>query len=196
VPAGYYAILFKTSGARASDLVAVFGIGGLGHVAVQYAKAAGASVVAVDVIPDQLELAKQLGADYTVDASSEDPVSQIQALGGADVALGLCPVGSVLGQGYASLRRGGRLMLVRSLLGRDEFCIPVHATAANEISVVGSAGGTRVDLREEFELHEKGYTRVVREVRLLRHVNEALAELEAGSVSGRVVFEVDVTRIV
>ncbi|HCF84950.1 MAG TPA: zinc-dependent alcohol dehydrogenase, partial [Ktedonobacter sp.] len=64
----------KMSGARSSDLVAIFGIGGLGHLAVQYAKIAGSTVVAVDLVDEKLELAKKLGADYTINGKAEDPV--------------------------------------------------------------------------------------------------------------------------
>jgi alcohol dehydrogenase, propanol-preferring len=75
------------SGARSSDLVAIFGIGGLGHLAVQYAKIADATVVAVDLDDEKLELAKKLGADYTVNGKAEDPVEAIKKLGGADAVL-------------------------------------------------------------------------------------------------------------
>ena len=71
----------KVSGARPGQLMAVFGVGGLGHLALQYGKISGATVVAVDVVDDKLELAKELGADYVVNALTEDPVEMIQALG-------------------------------------------------------------------------------------------------------------------
>ena len=71
----------KVSGTRRSDLVAVFGIGGLGHLAVQYARVAGAAVVAVDLFEDKLRLAKELGADYAVNASEQDPVEETKELG-------------------------------------------------------------------------------------------------------------------
>src|SRR5438876_5315929 len=77
----------KMSGARPSDLVAIFGIGGLGHLALQYAKIAGAAVVAVDLVDEKLDLAKKLGADYTVNANQEDPVEAIQKLCGAHAAV-------------------------------------------------------------------------------------------------------------
>src|SRR5690349_23722409 len=65
----------KVSGARPSDLVAIFGVGGLGHLALQYALIAGATVVAVDVTDDKLQLAKELGAEFVVNAAQEDPVA-------------------------------------------------------------------------------------------------------------------------
>jgi alcohol dehydrogenase, propanol-preferring len=77
----------KVSGAGSSDLVAVFGVGGLGHLAVQYAAIAGATVVAVDLFEEKLNLAKELGATYTIDASKANPIEEIKKLGGADFAI-------------------------------------------------------------------------------------------------------------
>ena len=77
----------KVSGARSSDLVAVFGAGGLGHLAIQYAAITGAAVVAVDVNPERLEAARALGAEHVVHAGEEDPIAAIQRLGGARAAI-------------------------------------------------------------------------------------------------------------
>src|SRR2546421_6323666 len=96
----------KVSGAGPSDLVAVFGIGGLGHLALQYAKIAGATVVAVDLVDEKLELAKKLGADYTVNGRTEDPVEAIKKLGGADAAISLAVSPRAFEQAFRSLRRG------------------------------------------------------------------------------------------
>src|ERR1700739_1195771 len=79
----------KVAGTRSSDLVAVFGVGGLGHLAIQYAAIAGGRVVAVDVIDEKLELARELGAEFTINASKRDPVAAIQRLGGVDQAIAL-----------------------------------------------------------------------------------------------------------
>ena len=94
----------KVSGARSSDLVAIFGVGGLGHLAVQYAQIAGATVAAVDVVDAKLELAKRLGAAYTFNGRTEDPVDAIQALGGADVAIVLAATPRAYEQAFASLQ--------------------------------------------------------------------------------------------
>ena len=77
----------KVSGARPSDLVAVFGVGGVGHLAIQYAAIAGATVGAVDLFEEKHDLAKDLGAKYTVNASKADPIEEIKKLGGADSAI-------------------------------------------------------------------------------------------------------------
>jgi alcohol dehydrogenase, propanol-preferring len=79
----------KVAGTRSSDLVAVFGVGGLGHLAIQYAQIAGGRVVALDLLDDKLELARELGAEFTVNAAREGPVAAIQKLGGANQAIAL-----------------------------------------------------------------------------------------------------------
>ena len=99
----------KVAGTRSSDFVAVFGVGGLGHLAIQYAAIAGGRVVAVDVIDEKLELARELGAEFTINAKKEDPVEAIQRLGGADQAIALAVSPRAFEQAYASLRRGGTL---------------------------------------------------------------------------------------
>jgi len=178
----------KVSGARSSDLVAVFGIGGLGHLAVQYARIAGASVVAVDLQDDKLALARELGAEFTVNAAKEDPAAVIQALGGADAAIALAVAPKAFRTAYDSLRRGGTLVFV-ALPAENGVEIPIFETVLNGITIVGSIVGTRTDLREVFELHAAGRTRVIREERPLAEVNEAIADVEAGRVPARVVFE-------
>ncbi|GAA3210466.1 alcohol dehydrogenase catalytic domain-containing protein [Nonomuraea helvata] len=102
----------KVSGLRPSERAAIFGIGGLGHLAQQYAQIFGAQTIAVDVTEDKLRLARELGAAHTVNAATGDPVAEIKALGGVDVAVVLAANPRVLEQAHACLRRGGRLVLV------------------------------------------------------------------------------------
>jgi propanol-preferring alcohol dehydrogenase len=176
------------SGARPSDLVAVFGIGGLGHLAVQYARIAGAEVVAVDVEGAKLDLAGELGATHVVNASDVDPVAAIQALGGADVAIALAVSPTSMRQAFDSLKRGGRLVLVA--LPRDnDLQLPIFETVVKGISVIGSIVGTRRDLAEVFELHAHGRTRVVAEGRKLDDVNACFDEVLSGAVPARLVLE-------
>lgn len=178
----------KVSRARSSDLVAVFGIGGLGHLAMQYAQIAGGTVAAVDVHPSKLQLAKDLGAAYTFDASQEDPAAGIQALGGADAAIVLAATPSACEAAFRSLRRNGRLVFV-GLPADNEMRLPIFQTVLQGITVTGSIVGTRVDLAETFELHAAGRTRVIREQRSLTEVNEAMADVERGAIDARVVFD-------
>ncbi|MFZ0664787.1 MAG: zinc-binding dehydrogenase, partial [Acidimicrobiales bacterium] len=178
----------KVSGARSSDLVAVFGIGGLGHLALQYAQIAGATVAAVDVVEAKLAVAKRLGAAYTYNGINEDPVENIQALGGADVAIVLAATPRAYEQAFACLRPHGTLVGV-GLPADNIMRLPIFETVLRGITVVGSLVGTRVDLAETFELHADGRTQVVLETRKLDQVNEAIGEVERAEVEARLVFD-------
>jgi propanol-preferring alcohol dehydrogenase len=166
----------------------VFGIGGLGHLALQYAKIAGATVVAVDITEDKLAVAKQLGADFTVNARQVDPQREIQALGGADVVITTAADAAPLKSAFESLRRGGRLVLV-GLPADNQMELPVFQTVLGGISVIGSIVGTRLDLAEVFELHAAGRTKVIYETRCLEDVNSAIDEVLSGQVAARLVFD-------
>ncbi|GAA2121739.1 alcohol dehydrogenase AdhP [Nocardioides bigeumensis] len=180
----------KVARIRPAEKVAVFGVGGLGHLAVQYAHLVGGSVIAVDVDPDKLALATELGADHVVDASATDPVAAIEALGGADVAVVLAVIPAAFEQAFASLRRGGRLVCVGLPPESDgPMALPIFPTVLKGISVIGSIVGTRQDLTEVFDLHARGRTRVVAETRKLDDVNEAVADVLAGRARARLVFE-------
>ena len=178
----------KVSGARPSDLVAIYGVGGLGHLALQYALIAGAEVVAVDLIDEKLEMAQKLGAKHVINAADSDPVAAIQALGGADAAISLAASAKPLGQAYASLRRGGTLVQV-GLPADNTMTLPIFETVLNGTKVVGSIVGTRLDLQEVFELHAAGRTEVVYEKRRLEQVNDAIGEVLEGDVPARLVFD-------
>ena len=178
----------KVSGARSSDLVAVFGVGGLGHLAIQYARIAGASVAAVDLVDSKLTLATELGAEHAFNAVLEDPVEAIQALGGADQAIALAVSPVAVEQAYRSLKRGGTLVLV-GLPAENFVSLPIFETVLQGITVTGSIVGTRVDLAETFQLHVEGRTRIVRETRQLAEVNEAFEEIEKGKIDARLVFD-------
>jgi len=176
----------KVSGLRPGERAAIFGIGGLGHLALQYAQIFGGETIAVDVTDEKLKLALDLGATHTVDART-DPVAQIQALGGADVAIVLAASPRVTEQAHASLRRGGRLVLL-GLPRDDAMSLPIFETVLKGISVIGSIVGTRQDLAEVFDLHVAGRTRVIQESRPLSAVNDAIEDVLAGRVDARVVL--------
>ncbi|THE07512.1 zinc-dependent alcohol dehydrogenase [Microbacterium oleivorans] len=170
-----------------AETVAVFGVGGLGHLAVQYARLMGARVIAVDVTEEKLALARELGADHVVNAYSTSPTTAIRALGGADVAIVLAVAPPVFRQAFDALNRGGRLVLV-SLPAHGEITLPVFDTVLKGISVIGSIVGTRQDLAEVFALHAAGRTRVITQERDLSQVNGSVEEVLAGTVPARLVF--------
>lgn len=178
----------KVAGTRSSDLVAVFGVGGLGHLAIQYAAIAGGRVVAVDIVEEKLQLARDLGAEFTVNAAKEDPVEAIQKLGGVDQAIALAVSPRSFEQAFRSLRRGGTLVFV-ALPADNTVELPIFETVLQGITIIGSIVGTRADLREVYELHGAGRTHVIRETRQLDQVNESIADVDAGRVAARIVFQ-------
>ena len=178
----------KVSGTRPTNILAVYGVGGLGHMAVQYANIAGAEVVAVDVDDAKLELARKLGASHVVNSAKQDPVAFIQNLGGAHQAIVTAASPEPCRQAFESLRRNGTLVLV-GLPAENHLDLPIFQTVLNGITVKGSIVGTRQDLREVFDLHARGLTSVARETRPLDTVNASMADVLAGRVEARIVFD-------
>jgi len=178
----------KVARVNPAERVAVFGIGGLGHLALQYARLVGGLVTAVDIEPAKLTLATELGADQVINARSIDPVAAIQAVGGADVAVVLAVSPSAFQQAYASLARGGRLVCV-ALPAGGTMEVPIFDTVLGGKSVIGSIVGTRQDLAEVFALHAAGRTRVIAQTRKLNDVNDCFADIQAGRVPARLVFQ-------
>jgi propanol-preferring alcohol dehydrogenase len=162
------------------ETVSIVGIGGLGHLALQYARIAGARVVAVDIVEEKLALARELGAEFTVNGAVEDPGLALQKLGGVDAAIATAVSPKAFEQAYSGLKRGGTLVFV-GLPADNQIALPIFETVLNGITIVGSIVGTRLDLGEVFELHAAGKTRVVYEERPLADVNEAIADVEAGA---------------
>jgi propanol-preferring alcohol dehydrogenase len=178
----------KVADIQPTERVAVFGIGGLGHLAVQYARILGGTVIAVDVEDPKLELARELGAEHLVNAAKVDPIAAIHELGGADVALVLAASPKVFEQAFSSLSRGGRLICV-ALPADQEMKISIFETVLKGLSIIGSIVGTRQDLAEVFALHAAGRTRIIAEGRRLEQVNESIDEVLSGKVLARLVFE-------
>ncbi|MGW7442103.1 alcohol dehydrogenase AdhP [Kitasatospora sp. NPDC054795] len=178
----------KVSGAGPGTRVLVSGIGGLGHLALQYARVFGAETIAVDVTDDKLALARDLGADHVLDARTQDVAAEVQALGGAHAAIALAVSNASFQAAYGALRRGGNLVLV-ALPAGGKLELPVFETVLNGTKVIGSIVGTREDLAEVFRLHALGRTRVIRETRRLDDVNACFDEVLSGKVSARLVFD-------
>ncbi|MFJ6135341.1 alcohol dehydrogenase AdhP [Kitasatospora sp. NPDC092286] len=178
----------KVSGARPGTRVLVSGIGGLGHLALQYARVFGAETIAVDITDDKLALARELGADHVLDARTQDIAAEVQKLGGADAAIALAVSNASFQAAYGALRRGGTLVLV-ALPAGGKLELPVFETVLNGTKVTGSIVGTRQDLAEVFRLHALGRTRVIRETRKLDDVNACIDDILAGRISARLVFD-------
>lgn len=183
-----YAAL-KAASPQPNESVMVVGLGGLGHLGLQYGSVFGCKTIAVDVEDSKLELAQTLGADHLVDARG-DQAAQIEAIGGADIALVTVPSPQAMAAAHAALNPRGRLVLV-GLPADNTLTLPVFETVLPGISVIGSLVGTRNDLADCFDLHAAGRTRVIAESRSLDDVNECFDEVLAGDVPARIVFEME-----
>ena len=164
----------KVARVAPAETVAIFGVGGLGHLALQYARIAGGFVIAVDIEDHKLTMATELGADHVVNALTTDPVEAIQALGGADVAVALAASPGAFDQAYRSLRRGGRLVCVALPADNATLSLPIFNTVINGKTVIGSIVGTRNDLADVFALHAAGRTTVIAVDRKIDEVNQSI----------------------
>lgn len=177
----------KVSNAKPGDWVAIYGIGGLGHIALQYAKAMGFNVVAVDISDEKIELATKLGADIAVNGLEEDPVTAIrEKVGGVQAAISVAVTKKAFEQAYQSVKRGGCLVVVG--LPHDELPIPIFDTVLNGITVKGSIVGTRKDMQEALDFAARGKVRPIVEAVPLDKVNEVFERMEKGQINGRVVL--------
>jgi len=179
----------KVAGVTPGESVAIFGIGGLGHLALQYARIAGGFVTCVDIEDSKLDLATELGADYVINALTTDPVAAIQARGGVDVAIALASSAASFDQAFRSLRRGGRLVCVAMPADNGVLTLPIFDAVIGGKSVIGSIVGTRNDLADVFALHAAGRTTVIIEERKLEEINASINDVSSGAVAARVVFQ-------
>lgn len=178
----------KVLDCKPGDWVAISGIGGLGHVAVQYAKAMGLHVAAVDVADDKLKLAKDLGADMVVNASTQDPVKELQsALGGAHGVLVTAVSRKAFEQALGMLHKRGTMSLVG--LPPGDFPLPIFDVVLNAKTVRGSIVGTRKDLQEALAFAGEGKVKSVYSVDTLDNINGVLTRLREGRIEGRVVLQ-------
>ena len=177
----------KETEVRPGEWVAVSGIGGLGHMAVQYAKAMGMHVVAADIFDDKMALAKQLGADITVSGKAKDAVEQvIKATGGVHGALVTAVSPAAMEQAFGFLRSRGTMALVG--LPPGMISVPVFETVLKRITVRGSIVGTRQDLEESLQVAAEGKVAPHFSWDSLENINEIFRRMEAGKIDGRIVM--------
>lgn len=180
----------KVSEAKPGDWVAIYGIGGLGHVALQYAKAMGFNVIAVDIQDDKLDLASELGADLTINGLKCDPIQEIkEKVGGVQAAVSVAVTKKAFEQAYGSVKRGGTLVVVG--LPNDELPIPIFDTVLNGVSVKGSIVGTRKDLQEAVQFAADGKVKTNISTEPLDNINEVFERMEKGQINGRVVLTLE-----
>jgi propanol-preferring alcohol dehydrogenase len=168
--------------------LAISGLGGLGHLAVQYAKAMGLHVAALDVTDEKLALARSLGADATINAKAPDAVQQIatQTGGGAHGVLVTAVSPAAFAQALQMVRRKGTVVLVG--LPPGDFPTPIFDVVLKRITFRGSIVGTRADLAEAIAFAAEGKVRAHLHEARLDEINRVLSELKAGKIHGRVVL--------
>lgn len=179
----------KETEVRPGEWVVISGIGGLGHMAVQYAKAMGMHVAAVDVHEDKLELARSLGADLTVNALARDAVDQLirETEGGAHGALVTAVSPPAFQQAFGMLRSKGTMALVG--LPPGEMALPIFNTVLKRITVRGSIVGTRQDLEEALQFAGEGKVASHFSWDKLENINDIFGRMELGKIDGRMVLD-------
>jgi len=178
----------KMTEAKPGQWVTISGIGGLGHIAVQYAVAMGLRVAAVDIADDKLALAKKHGAEVTVNALHEDPVEVIQReTGGCHGVLVTAVHPSAFGQAIGMARRGGTIVF--NGLPPGDFPAPIFEIVLKGLTVRGSIVGTRQDLEEALEFYAEGKIHPTVSTRELSEVNAVLDEMKHAKIDGRVVIK-------
>jgi propanol-preferring alcohol dehydrogenase len=178
----------KETEVQPGDWIVISGIGGLGHIAVQYAKAMGLHVAALDVTDEKLELARQAGADIAVNARLPDTAAQIPRVtgGGAQGVLVTAVSPSAFAQALQLVRRRGTISLVG--LPPGDFPTPIFDVVLKRITLRGSIVGTRRDLAEPLAFAVEGRVKAHSHCRRLEDINKVFAELRAGTVDGRIVI--------
>lgn len=179
----------KEAEVRPGQWVAILGIGGLGHMAVQYAKAMGMHVVAIDIADSKLKLAKSLGADEIVNAADVDPVKEvISQIGGVHGALVTAVNTKAFAQATGMLRRHGTMSLVG--LPPGDFPLPIFDVVLKRLTIRGSIVGTRLDLSEALALAAEGQVKTTFNWAKLDDINEIFDWMREGRIEGRVVLEI------
>jgi propanol-preferring alcohol dehydrogenase len=181
----------KRTGARPGQWVTILGIGGLGHIAIQYARAMGLRVAAVDVSDEKLELAKSMGAEVLVNGAQTDAVAAVQEkIGGSHAAVVTAVASKAFEQAILMLRPGGTVAYIGLPGGKaDEIRTSISAITNWELSVRGSNVGTRQDLNEAIAFATNGLVKAaIRKVKL-EEVNAVFDDMRKGRIVGRVVID-------
>lgn len=176
----------RNAGTAPGQRVAVFGVGGLGHLAVQIAKAMGAEVIGVDVASDKLALATELGASSVLLAADADGLKALAKAGGVHVAIVTSSVNAAFDAALSVLRPAGTLAVVG--LPAQPLSFAALALVGRELRVIGSAVGTRDDLRAVLAMAASGKLKCRTESQPLEQVNQVLDRMRGGGIYGRVVL--------
>ncbi|WGE84914.1 alcohol dehydrogenase AdhP [Actinobacillus equuli] len=179
----------KVSGVRAGQWIAIYGAGGLGNLAVQYAKKVfGAHVIAIDINDDKLAFAKEVGADLTINPLKEDSAKVIQEkVGGAHAAVVTAVSKVAFNAAVDCVRAGGRVVAIG--LPPETMDLSIPRIVLDGIEIVGSLVGTRQDLAEAFQFGAEGLVVPLVQLRRLDEANDIFQEMRDGKIQGRMVID-------
>lgn len=179
----------KETEVKPGEWIAISGIGGLGHLAVQYAKAMGLHVAAIDIADDKLQLARSLGADLTVNALNQDPGEFLKKeTGGMHGVLVTAVSPIAFKQGISALRKKGTIAL--NGLPKGDFDLPIFESVINRYTVRGSIVGTRKDMQEAIEFALEGKVKATVHTASLEDINGIFDRMKAGDIEGRMVMDI------
>lgn len=182
----------KMTETKPGQWVVISGIGGLGHMAVQYAKAMGMNVATVDVDDKKLELARRLGAEVTVNCRELDPAGYLKKeIGGAHGALVTAVSPKAFEQAIGMTRRGGTIAL--NGLPPGEFPLSIFDMVLNGTTVRGSIVGTRLDLQEALEFAGEGKVKATVAAEPLENINDIFSRMHEGKIEGRIVIDMSLS---
>lgn len=175
----------KVADTRPGQFMVISGIGGLGHIAVQYAKALGMRVIAVDISPEKLALAKELGAEFTVNARETDPVAAVTEYtnGGAHGLLITAVHPQAFGQAIGMARKGGTIVF--NGLPPGDFPAPIFDIVFKGLTIRGSLVGTRQDLAEALDFYARGLIKPHVTECKLGDINNVFEDMRHGKIDGR-----------
>ncbi len=180
----------KKSGAQAGDTVAILGIGGLGHMAIQYARRMGFKVVAVGRGSDIAESAKRLGAHVYIDTHHEDAVVCLQEMGGADVIMSTITDSAVVSSIFPALAPGGKLIMVG--VGRDPVAVQPGQIVGGERAVMGSITGSPYESEKTMDFSVLADIRPLIETMPLEKAADAYHRMISGEAKFRMVLTMGV----
>ena len=181
----------KVSGVKPGEWQVIFGAGGLGNLAIQYAKNVfNAKVSVVDINQDKLNLAKKIGADVTINSKEVDPVAEIKRVTGelgAQSSIVTAVARVAFEQAVQCLKPMGKMVAVA--LPNSDMNLSIPSVVFDGVEVAGSLVGTRLDLAEAFQFGAEGKVKPIVATRRLEEVNDIIDEMKAGKIEGRMVID-------
>jgi D-arabinose 1-dehydrogenase-like Zn-dependent alcohol dehydrogenase len=176
----------RNSGARVGDVVAILGIGGLGHLGIQFAAKMGFNTIAIGRGKDKEELVRKLGARQYIDSKSQNPVEELVKLGGAKIILGTVPSGKAMGKVLGGLAINGKLIMIG--VSDEPLEVSPFFFLSGRRSVVGWPGGTSIDSQDTLSFSVLSGVRSMNEIFPLEQATEAYKQMMSGKARFRAVL--------